>query len=69
MLLLWQAVELSKMLGFPNLRSLEVACKVLEPPLKHTDPVGAEDPWIIGNAAQKGMHAGEAGSLWPQVRS
>ncbi len=25
MLLLWQAVELSKYLGFPNLRSLEVA--------------------------------------------
>lgn len=67
MLLLWQAVELSKILGFPNLRSLEVACKVLEPPLRHTDPVGAEDPWVTGPAA-RGMHAGGSAALWPQVQ-
>ncbi|KAL6781628.1 hypothetical protein ACKKBF_B08795 [Auxenochlorella protothecoides x Auxenochlorella symbiontica] len=65
MLLLWQAVELSKYLGFPNLRSLEVARKALEPPDRHMDPVGLEEPWSTPRSA---LHR-ESPSLWPQVRA
>ena len=44
-LLLWQAVELSKFLGFPSARTLEVARRALEPPSDPGEPAAEDDVW------------------------
>ncbi|KAL4423746.1 hypothetical protein ABPG75_001047 [Micractinium tetrahymenae] len=55
-LLLWQAVELSKFLGFPNTRTLDVARKAMEPPDDPLDPENEADVWAKERS-------------WPQVRA
>lgn len=64
-LLLWQAVELSKYLGFPNTRTLDVARKALEPPDDPREADSEVDIWAKGRPlAQSAVPRS-----WPQVRA
>lgn len=52
----------------PPKPSLSIKCsarKALEPPDRHMDPVGLEEPWSTPRSA---LHR-ESPSLWPQVRA
>ncbi|GAB4823676.1 hypothetical protein N2152v2_010722 [Parachlorella kessleri] len=69
-LMIWQAVELSKMLGFPDASTLEVARKALEPPDDPSDADSEEDLWnrrrplaAAGAAVPRSWGAVRAGCL------